>query len=453
MKAIRGNLMTLLFVLCIGLMFSPASAMGQGNSVVRIVFPGMMVPSSLNPVGSGARALGMGGAFMAVAGDAAAASWNPGGLIQLEKPEVSAVFSHVASSEKNTFGNEFKGPGAETFHKSRLNYLSVAYPFEYQRRNMIVSLNYQHLYDFNRDWRFDVNTSLDIFNGPVQYDHGQDGGLHALGLAYAAQITPDFSMGLTINYWGNALNKNEWKQKYRAQSNLLIGGVAGAWESVNTIKYSFDGWSANLGFLWRLSEHWTLGGVFKSPFTADIEQTILSRDILTYPSLPDFNTDRSVKSEFDGELDMPMSYGIGLAWRISDSWTLSADVYRTHWEAFEFRDEQGQKMSPITGRLMENSDIDPTTWFRVGVEHLHIRESICIPIRAGFFYDPAPADGAPDDYYGLSLGTGLAYKWFIFDIAWQYRFGDGVGSSGAEGSDFSQEIREHTVYTSLIVHF
>jgi hypothetical protein len=35
---------------------------------------------SPNPVGSGARALGF-GAFIAVADDATAASWNPGGLV------------------------------------------------------------------------------------------------------------------------------------------------------------------------------------------------------------------------------------------------------------------------------------------------------------------------------------------------------------------------------------
>ena len=53
------------------------------------------IPSSLNPVGSGARALGMGGAFIAVADDATAASWNPGGLTQLERPEISGVFGYV----------------------------------------------------------------------------------------------------------------------------------------------------------------------------------------------------------------------------------------------------------------------------------------------------------------------------------------------------------------------
>jgi len=51
------------------------------------------VNSSPNTVGSGARALGMGRAFIAVADDATAASWNPGGLTQLERPEISLVYN------------------------------------------------------------------------------------------------------------------------------------------------------------------------------------------------------------------------------------------------------------------------------------------------------------------------------------------------------------------------
>jgi long-subunit fatty acid transport protein len=48
---------------------------------------------SSSPVGSGARAAGMADAFVAIADDATAASWNPAGLIQLEEPEISAVWS------------------------------------------------------------------------------------------------------------------------------------------------------------------------------------------------------------------------------------------------------------------------------------------------------------------------------------------------------------------------
>jgi len=45
--------------------------------------------------GMGARAVGMGEAFTAVADDATAISWNPGGLGQLNSPEVIAMYDVV----------------------------------------------------------------------------------------------------------------------------------------------------------------------------------------------------------------------------------------------------------------------------------------------------------------------------------------------------------------------
>ena len=48
------------------------------------------IPGQQNlTLGSGARAFGMGGAFLARADDATAASWNPAGLSYLRAPELS----------------------------------------------------------------------------------------------------------------------------------------------------------------------------------------------------------------------------------------------------------------------------------------------------------------------------------------------------------------------------
>ena len=70
------------------------------------------ISSSPNPVGSGARALGMGGAFIGVADDATAASWNPGGLIQLETPEASIVGAYNFRREDTMYNAypEASGP-------------------------------------------------------------------------------------------------------------------------------------------------------------------------------------------------------------------------------------------------------------------------------------------------------------------------------------------------------
>jgi len=101
----------------------------------------MEIPSSPNPVGSGARALGMGGAFISIADDATSASWNPGGLIQLEKPEISVVLGYISRGEDNTFANNPEASASHNIDNYNLNYLSAAYPFNVAGYNMIISLN------------------------------------------------------------------------------------------------------------------------------------------------------------------------------------------------------------------------------------------------------------------------------------------------------------------------
>jgi long-subunit fatty acid transport protein len=148
-----------------------------------------------------------------------------------------------------------------------------------------------------------------------------------------------------------------------------------------------------------------------------------------------------------------MSYGIGFAYRFSDRFTLSADLYRTHWEDFVLEEVEGVRRSPITKGLAREADIDPTTQVRLGGEYLFIRPGYSIPVRAGFFYDPAPARGSPDDYYGFTLGTGIGVGGFVFDAAYVYRFGRGVAESTIPSIRISQDVDEHSLYTSLIIHF
>ena len=112
----------------------------------------LKITSAPNVVGSGARALGMGGAFIAVADDATAASWNPGGLTQLERPEISIVYDWDTFSEDFSSGAHPELSGDQDIRLDGINYLSVAYPIPWTvgGRNLVVSLNYQRQYDFDQ---------------------------------------------------------------------------------------------------------------------------------------------------------------------------------------------------------------------------------------------------------------------------------------------------------------
>lgn len=419
-----------------------------GQPLVRVE-----IPSSLNPVGSGARALGMGGAFIAVADDATAASWNPGGLIQLETPEISVVGALFHRIEDNAFGTNPEASGEQSVSEERINYLSAAYPFTLFNHNMIVSLNYQNLYDFTREWNFPLAQQSERLSTSQNIDYQQEGSLAAIGIAYCIQIAPKLSLGFTMNFWEDGLYENAWEQTTHQHGSGTYVGKPLTFESTSHDQFSFSGFNFNLGFMWNVNSKVTLGAVFKTPLEADLKHESTFNASLNFPENPAADSTISTAVVEDEQIDVPMSYGIGLAYRFSDQFTVSADIYRTEWDDFVFTDAEGNETSPITGQPIGESDIDPTHQVRMGAEYLFINPKYVIPLRGGVFYDPAPAEGSPDDFFGFSLGSGIAYGRFIFDIAYQYRFGNNLGTSILKNLDFSQDVDEHTLYSSVIIHF
>ncbi|KPA11818.1 hypothetical protein MHK_007967, partial [Candidatus Magnetomorum sp. HK-1] len=115
------------------------------------------IPSSFNPVGSGARAIGMGGAFIGLADDATAASWNPAGLKNVRKPEYSIVVSSSFRNENISSGIYPGFDGRHHIFHQDLNFMSVTFPLQLNQLKMVFSLNYQRLYDFTREWYFTIN--------------------------------------------------------------------------------------------------------------------------------------------------------------------------------------------------------------------------------------------------------------------------------------------------------
>lgn len=73
-------------------------------TVVIFVFPGGIISAGVNPaafldIGVGARALGMGGAFVAVSDDAYASYWNPAGLGRIKNIQSSLMLQKPGSAK------------------------------------------------------------------------------------------------------------------------------------------------------------------------------------------------------------------------------------------------------------------------------------------------------------------------------------------------------------------
>jgi len=53
-----------------------------------------------------------------------------------------------------------------------------------------------------------------------------------------------------------------------------------------------------------------------------------------------------------------MAYGMGVSHRFSDSFTLSADIYRTEWDDYIRYTANGQQLNPVTGKPWTEMDLE-----------------------------------------------------------------------------------------------
>jgi long-subunit fatty acid transport protein len=438
----------------------------QAQTASAQIFSDVQISSSPNPVGSGARAQGMGGAFIAVADDATAASWNPGGLVQLERPEFSIVGSYAYRKRHITSTSHPESDGWNSVTREDLNYLSGALPFRAFDKNFVVSLNYQRLYDFYNKLSFDYNYRSTGSNGIFQNaltktEFNQAGALKAVAPALAVQITPRLSIGTTFNFWTDNLGYNNgWSNVRKVTGKAFVLNtnkklVQYRYQSITKEQNeNFEAFNMNLGFLWQVNRVITIGGVFKTPFIADADRHTyssgssyeLGRDsalpFARRSSAPFVSKDEHLRIKF------PKSYGLGIAFRLSDALTMDVDVYRTEWSEFYVR-ASGKKTN-IAGDAWGKTHPGDTTQVRAGCEYLFILERTIVPVRFGMFYDPEPGTGHPKDYYGVSFGTGILLGSVVLDCCYVYRWAHGVQ---AEVPNATRDDQQHNFLTSMIVHF
>lgn len=136
-----------------------------------------------------------------------------------------------------------------TVDDANLNYLSASLPFNFLKRNMVVSVNYQRLYEFKREYDYHLEQSTPSYYSSEDRHYDQDGYLGAMGIAYTVEITPILSLGGTLNIWTDDLFwKNGWKENV-TQHRVAITGVSTEIEdtAISDNYNEFSGLNANIG--------------------------------------------------------------------------------------------------------------------------------------------------------------------------------------------------------------
>jgi long-subunit fatty acid transport protein len=306
--------------------------------------------------GAGTRAAGMGYAFTGLADDASAVTWNPAGIAQLSRPEVSAGFRTIFTSVNIDFPANFgvQGytyDGTPTFE---VNFASLIYPFSIQRHNVSIGVSYRKLYAFVENFK-ESYTMLSSDYPPVEtrYDNEvtASGGVGAYAGTIGVQVTDFLMLGGTVNI-------------IKSSATEMQKGVTGTTVNYDyTYDYDYSGTTVDLGVL--VKKDWFSGGV-----DLNLPQT-LTVDSKFTPRMTGYTTFDTTTT-----IELPMLWGIGVAVRPTDQLTLAAD-YRIRPLSQTKRDGK-----------VDSAFFADANSFHVGAEYLIKLKDSYLPIRAGFYTQP-----------------------------------------------------------------
>lgn len=423
-------------------------------------------------VGSGARAFGMGGTFIAIADDATAASWNPGGLGQLEKPELSMVLryqNYRTLQPANIASGGFTGPQDKDGNSYNFDFISFTYPIRIGNFKIVPQVSYQRTISFDLDTHTnDILFSTlvspgDKIDGTFTETDDFTGGIDMISFSVGSKLFGFLNIGVSANLFMNRFQGNVSRESrgdiYRAATPSLREDFQERWSRGITI--DIKGVNVNVGVLVEVFKNFQVGAVYKNPFSIDIDYSIayLRETRISGQTTAKIDNRHSAVSS----LRWPRTWGVGFALRPSDPLTLSVDFTSTRWSRailknFKYlADNEGTDVYFPTlvavnaGGLEKQVD---SQQFRGGMEYVMItKKNLFIPVRLGIFTDTqfySDSSGKKVTLFGIAGGVGLKKGAFSFDAAILYEFGNYL----RENTDYSYtSFADLRVYFSTIFNF
>lgn len=376
-------------------------------------------------IGFGARALAMGGAFTALADDITAMCYNPAGLAQLIKPEVSLGGSFTALSVQDPSMSL-----SNTASPLSVDYAGIVIPFKLGMP-MAVGASYQNRMPDELRMDYEYFNKQAAESSGLFYDNS--GGIWTGTLCLAVRPLEFLFIGANLNF-----NRMDIKDSYgwdRTSMDYSNGTME--WTVFDSyMTYQFDlGVSYDFGLLMKF-KRFSIGAIYKNAWHERLATTYHWQWALMHD--PGMTEDRDY-SDY-ATLYWPYSINTGISFRPIERLTLALDYSFTRWSEGHIEYEWYTAWDEIYNYPL-NGPQDTTLW-RGGAEYVAFYQGIAFPFRAGAFTERAiglDASGNPVRFSGITCGTGIAFKHFVFDFATAYRWGhfDADTGSGLQATDSS----------------
>ena len=401
--------------------------------------PGLSLAQEAPPVlefsfsNPGARSMGLGGAFVALADDATAAFANPAGLVQLVRPEISIELRQRKYSTPYTEGGRAAGSptgwGIDTVDGIRtsfsdettsgVSFLSFVYP----GTRWSLSLYRHQLAEFRI--RTEINGLFgDVQEGEIRRYEDQvtvtELDIVGTGLAGAYQVSDSLSVGIGLSYFSGRIENQGEVYGLDNFPETLFEANSFRPDRLHVIStFDADDWylGLNLGFLWNFADDWRLGGVYRQGPQLDYE---LYNRAGPFNVAPEGSVLASVT---DRAIAFPDVWGLGVAYR-SPNGSLTIGF---EWDRVEY----SMILETLDSEQVDTTDVgmDDADELHLGFEYVFMQTSPLIAVRAGLWRDPdhriryegddpfSQALYQPgEDLLHISLGAGIAFKRFQIDI-------------------------------------
>lgn len=445
-----------------------------GISQVKVTGDQVLVTRNIldyNLLGGGARARGMGGAFIGVSDDPSAASWNPAGLTQLDKYQMGATLYFINPSLKYTtayansdFMNSLKQ------NKASISFGSVIIPFKLYQKEVVASVLYNRssdIYD-KRVYNFPGARRIDNFGvyknmtdttiigvDSIRIGDKEDeitGGLDIVNLSLGTKVYKDLSLGVGLNIYTGSYEYNS-NQQIRFTWNPAFDTLI---DYHPFVKGSYSGANFTLGAMYKYRD-FRFGAIVKTPFKLNEKDDVqFLKDVIINGvtiTNPDAISSRPVfPVEYKQKWEIPLTVGFGVSYKMKGL-TLAGDLELRNFSKAKLQ-YPSRWSDPNSPTATMDLDWNSLTQFRIGGEYVYQSKYGAIPIRAGFRNDPQvfsdlknvdmefvdfdPQAGAKlmnsadvisivsqtngDKVSGntLSLGTGIGWSQIKLDFTFEY---------------------------------
>ncbi len=458
-------------------------------------FPEDALRLSMPGFGVGARALGMGGAYSAVANDYSAIYWNPAGLAQMTRAEFSAGLSYLNTNDDGTLRSEgYLAPlgktiGAEN-NATNLNTLGIVHPVPVRRGSLVLAFGFQREGSFPSGLDFkgfnpyssiiqsyapngvsypsnlsdnlayqlylaDLDTLTGRFVSPIvnrltqSGNVTESGGLNNWSIAGALDIAPNTSVGLTVTYVAGSYR---YDRTYTEEDLNNVYQVFpfnfSRLDLQDFIEDDISGVNAKFGLMYRIPERFRFGVTVKTPTAFTVKETYGTTGIALFDDGDRKNYSVNANTEYD--VRTPWVLGAGGSVILKDL-MLSADAEFTDWTTMEFANAN----SDLVGMNKEIASLFRSTWeFRFGGEYDIAGSGF--RLRAGYGLRPSPYKGDPSEYDRkiISAGAGMLLGGSVMlDLAYTHTAWKNYRSNYDATSRVDEDLTWNTFLATLSYRF